>query len=234
MKLNKNYVFTHHRMQSNCPIHQAVLKNDVAALSILLKQSDNDINAKDNWDRTALGYAVDCNHVASVAMLLKHGANLHIVDGQGWRPLSLAALGGYAKCLTLLLAYDDTQINYVCNFSPKVPDAYIDKTALFFACHWGERECAEILLDAGAHITFAASEVSMQRTLIIAQENVQRYQVEEWTWQNHSHWPARAHKAIFFILVAAARFQCQLPPEIWVNCILPHIRRGDFKGCHGF
>lgn len=68
---------------------------------LLLKYGARPNCSKDGW--TPLHQAVVRNHIATVHLLLEHGAEINAVKADGLTPLHLAALNGHSQVVILLL-----------------------------------------------------------------------------------------------------------------------------------
>lgn len=84
-------------------IHEAALRGDAGILEDMASADGVDINAWDEKQIAPLGYAVACGHLASVRFLIKRGAGLAILDGQGNTMLHYAAGYGHLEVLKELL-----------------------------------------------------------------------------------------------------------------------------------
>lgn len=70
----------------------------------LLCENDADPNLRDVNRRTALMYAASGPNAHAVEILLAHGAQVNLTDGEeGWTALMFAAAEGHADIVTLLL-----------------------------------------------------------------------------------------------------------------------------------
>ena len=72
-----------------------------------------DVNATDQYGRTALMEAVYGGHTDAVEALLKLGANVNAKDDSGWTPLMEAASKSRGCALRTLLAYG-ADVNAAC------------------------------------------------------------------------------------------------------------------------
>ena len=110
--------------------------NDEREAAAALLAAGADINHKDNRGNTALMSVIECDDtdVATVALLLEHGADATIEDSLHDTPLEKAAFMGKAGVVELLLERGLGRMD----------------AALYGACRRGNLECATILLNHGA------------------------------------------------------------------------------------
>ncbi|MBM3776063.1 MAG: ankyrin repeat domain-containing protein, partial [Acidobacteria bacterium] len=81
-------------------------------------------------------------HLAMVALLLAHGADVKARNALGGTPLHDAALSGQTGAATLLLEHG-AEVN--------APDQESGATPLYLAAAWGRMGLVELLLTAGAN-----------------------------------------------------------------------------------
>ena len=91
-----------------------------------------------------LGYAAKCDDHSCCMVLLAAGADVNFVDGHGATPLCLAAKGGCPALVALFLA---------AGADPNIRGQFPRYQPLWFAIYSGRRECALMLLRAGANLT---------------------------------------------------------------------------------
>lgn len=72
------------------PLHSSAAKGLSSAVQFLLSKESLDVNALDGHKRTPLHYAIQCHATDVVKLLIDHGANIFIRDGQGATPFHLA------------------------------------------------------------------------------------------------------------------------------------------------
>ena len=77
--------------------------SDIAKL--LLTAGYNLNRSVSTTDQTVLGLAIWNNHLKMVKWLLNNGANVDIMDSQGWTPLMIAAYSRFADIVTELLKH---------------------------------------------------------------------------------------------------------------------------------
>jgi ankyrin repeat protein len=123
------------------PLMKAVDKVDLASVKRLLAEGA-DVNAQDQWGRTALGYACSTGRTTQeiVDTLLAAGADPNIADHEGVTPLYSAANVKSAEVVQALLRAG-ADPNHA---SPR------GATALMVAAAWGATDKVRVLLDAGA------------------------------------------------------------------------------------
>lgn len=81
-------------------------RNGFLDIAKLLLTAGYDLNQSiSTTDQTVLGLAVWNNHLKMVQWLLNNGANVDIVDNQGWTPLMIAAYSGFTDIVTELLKH---------------------------------------------------------------------------------------------------------------------------------
>jgi len=84
-------------------LHDAAKKGDLSKIQEFLK-SRKDVDVRDLKGVTPLGYAVACDHLSAVKMLIEAKANLDDVDSVGNSAVHFAAGYGRVKVLEHLLA----------------------------------------------------------------------------------------------------------------------------------
>jgi len=72
------------------PLLRAVDNGYVEAAAVLLSLVETDVNAKDEYDNTALHHAVSSRNLPMVSLLLEHGANPEISNREGISPFDVA------------------------------------------------------------------------------------------------------------------------------------------------
>lgn len=102
-----------------------------------------DVNSR-SAGTTALHSAVLSSQLDSVTILLTHGADMEVVNNDGWTPLHLAAITGNRDVAGLLL-------DYGADIDARGTNVLI-KSALGYACLRGHCAVAEMLLNRGAHL----------------------------------------------------------------------------------
>ncbi|NEO84388.1 MAG: ankyrin repeat domain-containing protein [Spirulina sp. SIO3F2] len=92
---------------------------------------------------TALTYAARDGHLAIAQLLIKQGANVNWIDGEGVTPLILSSFKGHVALTQLLLEH---------GADVSVRDQW-NRTALDYALRRGEEdEIAQLLKEAGAKL----------------------------------------------------------------------------------
>ena len=104
--------------------------------------ADTNVKGGDSVATPAMWAAQRC-HYYIVALLLKHGADPLVVDGQGYNILHLATIDGNVFLLVLLLHQ---------NIPIDGPDAH-GHTSLMWAAYKGYSACVDLLLRWGASVT---------------------------------------------------------------------------------
>ncbi len=85
------------------PLYDAVTRNDVSSVRAAIVAGD-DVNAPQEFGRTALHEAARSGRSYVVRLLLGSGANIDATNPSGLTPLHLAAIWGHADVAGLLLA----------------------------------------------------------------------------------------------------------------------------------
>ena len=82
----------HTNTLGHTPLHMAVMRNNIKAIELLLSQKSTPINLDQacHGGLTALHYAVACESLESIALLIARGAAVSIADNRGLTPLHLA------------------------------------------------------------------------------------------------------------------------------------------------
>ncbi len=101
-----------------------------------------DVNARDQYDETALFYASTKGHVAVVRLLLKHGADLTIKAPLGFTPIIMACSEGHEHIVELLLDHG-VDVNKVYKYRI---------TALRMAVTGNHATVVKLLLERGADV----------------------------------------------------------------------------------
>lgn len=85
-------------------LYQAIVDNDVKALSQLLERGADLHSIHGSLQRTPLHQAAELNHDKCLSVLLRHGAVTTTEDSAGDTPLHLAAWSGHVEAASTLLA----------------------------------------------------------------------------------------------------------------------------------
>jgi len=104
---NKNLTNTTPTQPSNNlgnELIDAVMAGDLRRFKSLLAEGA-DVNARDEYGRTALMEAAAFNEVDMVKMLIESGADVNAVDKYGYTALMLAAFYGFKEIVELLLEH---------------------------------------------------------------------------------------------------------------------------------
>jgi ankyrin repeat protein len=119
----------------------AASEGDSAAVQAFLEQGA-DVNARDQWERTALHYAAEKGHKEVVELLLEHGADVNARDQGGRTALQHSAEKGYEEVVELLLEHG-ADVN---------AKEYWDWTPLYSAADEGHKDIVELLITEGANV----------------------------------------------------------------------------------
>ncbi|XP_066554442.1 ankyrin repeat domain-containing protein 10-like [Amia ocellicauda] len=133
---NYNYKWT--------DIHYEASRGNVEKLRVLLLTSGKDqIDQKDYYGKTPLYWAAYKGQKSSMELLLKHGANVNSQCKHGGTPLH-AAVGLFPECALVLIQH---------GADVDLPDIW-GVTPMYLAACSGQIECIQILVQAGAKITY--------------------------------------------------------------------------------
>ena len=96
---------TQKNIMGKTPLHVACCVQSVDCCKLLLQKPEVDINAQDLIGRTPLHYAVinSASDTKIVELLLRHGAQLNILDKTGHSALHVAALYEQSECVEALI-----------------------------------------------------------------------------------------------------------------------------------
>jgi ankyrin repeat protein len=144
----------------NLELAQAAIRGDVEAVRSALDRGAN-IDAIDfhEFRGTALEKAASKGHRDVVELLLARGATIRIVQGTGLYATHLAAVGGHAEILRMLVE----------RAAPEDPDAAF-ASALVAAASLGHGDIATYLLDVGVHVDATPPRPQMATALEAAAE----------------------------------------------------------------
>ena len=110
----------------------------VETLNNIIEQNNNDVNARDEYDRTLLHYAVQNGSIDCVKLLLAVKAiNVSIMDHKGKTPLHCAVERSDVESLKLLLAFKYINVNL---------KDILGKTPLHYAVDRSDIDCIKLLL----------------------------------------------------------------------------------------
>ncbi|KAJ8664712.1 hypothetical protein QAD02_006374 [Eretmocerus hayati] len=91
------------------PLHEASTNSNIEILNFLLSTGYFDVNQRDNITRTALGIAVNCKNLGAVKLLIKSGAEVNLVDGDGMNSLHCVKYDENSeittRCIEILLKH---------------------------------------------------------------------------------------------------------------------------------
>ncbi|MBN3279763.1 ANR10 protein, partial [Polyodon spathula] len=133
---NYNYKWT--------DIHYEASRGNVDKLrSLLLTSSKEQIDQKDYYGKTPLYWAAYKGQKLCMELLLHYGADVNSQCKHGGTPLH-AAIGLFPECVLLLIQHGaDTDL----------PDTW-GVTPMYLAACSGQSECIQLLVQAGARITY--------------------------------------------------------------------------------
>jgi len=84
-------------------LHGYAMRDDIAAMSAFLQTEEGlDIDARDEYGYTALHLAVDRGNVATLELLLEHGADKTLKDTDGYTAADLATIAQRPDIVALL------------------------------------------------------------------------------------------------------------------------------------
>ena len=121
-------------------VFAAVVQNDIPALEAAIKQTDN-IDARDNYHRTALHVAAFFGNHEAMRLLVKAGADPNALEHDRYDMVTITAVANDLETMKLALQLG--------NRADLVTSRY-DGTALIAAAHLGHAEVVKTLIDAGA------------------------------------------------------------------------------------
>jgi len=139
---------------SKPPLHWAAENGRAAAVQLLLKRADVDVNSRRMTHLTPLSLAVKNGHEAIVKLLLSSGAEANLGDGGHYpkTPLLYAIAGGNEDIVRLLLdAGADTELRDHEQYDR-------GDTPLLLAAREGHTAAVQLLLDKGAYVEAADRE----------------------------------------------------------------------------
>ena len=122
------------------PLHAAAHKGDLAQLDKLIA-AKLDLNARDNYGRTALHVATFARQREAIRALVKASAKLELLENDRYDAVTIAAVADDEDTLRLLLAL---------GASAKLTTSRYDGTALIAAAHLGHDGVVRQLVAAGA------------------------------------------------------------------------------------
>lgn len=91
--------------QNEKDLRDAIFRGNNARILELLTATDVDVNAKNNYNSTALFCAVDMRNVEATQWLLKHNADPNLCNFYRWTPLHLACEHNSKAMVSLLLEH---------------------------------------------------------------------------------------------------------------------------------
>ncbi|KAJ6789895.1 hypothetical protein PWT90_03409 [Aphanocladium album] len=140
-------------------IHLAADNGWDDVLESLLCGNEDLINLKMSPDgQTPLGRAATSGRKKAVEMLIRHQANVNLVDGKGDYPLLLAASYGHASVIPILLAHGaEPNCHDALGFGP-----------LHYAADVGNAEIATAILEKNANPLYAGPEDKKKSPLFVA------------------------------------------------------------------
>ena len=72
------------------PLLRAVDNGYEKAAALLLSLPETDVNARDEYDNTALHHAVSAGNIDMINLLMKHNADVHLANREGVSPLAMS------------------------------------------------------------------------------------------------------------------------------------------------
>ena len=103
-----------HKTYGNTALHEALIKNHVDVVRLLMEHGETDPNPQNTYGNTALHEALIKNHVDVVRLLMEHGEtdpNIHYKPGEGYTTLHHAAHGNRVEVVRLLMEHGETDPN---------------------------------------------------------------------------------------------------------------------------
>ncbi len=88
----------------NCPLHEAILRDDEDAAVALLAHKETDIESRNAKGCTPLHLASELDQMASMDALLRRGASVDVYDKRNESPLDKAARAGNVSAVEWILA----------------------------------------------------------------------------------------------------------------------------------
>ncbi|CAG8550067.1 7734_t:CDS:2 [Paraglomus occultum] len=123
--------------ERSTPLIVAASKGYAGVCRLLLDHGRANVNHQNSAQRTALALAAYGGHYAVVEILLSRGADVNIIDQEGWTALMLAAFGGWPEICYLLLE----------NNADKHISTKNGKNAVSVALDAGRKEAALLIND---------------------------------------------------------------------------------------
>ncbi|KAK7224597.1 hypothetical protein V2G26_012600 [Clonostachys chloroleuca] len=135
--------------QGRSALNLACLQGNRKVVTALMGgEADSLVNARGRRGETLLFEAVYSYDKDMVQMLLEMGADVSIIDDEGWGPLAIAAIVGYDEILSLMLTRGADLANSAVNTGK-------ERRLLSVAVQGGYLEIVGILLHSGADISAA-------------------------------------------------------------------------------
>ena len=126
---------------NNTPLMQAVMHEDLAEAQKLV--AEGDVNARNNFNWTALTHAARTGNTELITLLLDRGADINAQDESGATPLIRASTRGHTDAVKLLLAR---------GAAVNLPDRS-QSTALHWAAIRDHIDIVQALIAAGADLS---------------------------------------------------------------------------------
>ncbi|KAH0630340.1 hypothetical protein JD844_013279 [Phrynosoma platyrhinos] len=140
-------------------LHYEASRGNVEKLKQLLVTSDRElVDRKDYYGKTPLYWAAYKGQRHTVELLLKHGANVNTCCKHGGTPLH-AAVGLFPDC-TLLLIQHGADVNLQDNWGV---------TPMYLAACSGQTECIQLLVEAGAYISYRNKRTGVPPKRLVSQ-----------------------------------------------------------------
>ena len=143
------------------PLHLASLFGYTEVANVLIEKG-TDINAVDNFGKTALHLGLEKSHYPIAKILIENGADLNVKDKDGQTPLFWAVQNGYLEIIHLLIEKGaDPNMGVSWPIKGKSEDKYgniydyttsFNSTVLHSASTKGYTEIVQLLIEKGADV----------------------------------------------------------------------------------
>jgi len=129
-------------------IHEAAQKGDIEKVQALLKQNPAFVDARDEFDRTPLHWAVRGVHFELMRLLIEKGADVNAKDNARITPLHSVASRGHEQAAELLIVKG----------ADLTAEDVTGNTPLSYSVSGGHKEVVKLLLDHGVEIPLQGEE----------------------------------------------------------------------------
>jgi len=129
-------------------IHEAAQKGDVDKVQALLQQNSALVDARDEFDRTPLHWAVRGVHFELMQLLIEKGADINAKDNARITPLHSVASRGHKQAAELLIEKG----------ADLTAEDATGNTPLSYSVSGGHKEVVKLLLDHGVKIPMQGEE----------------------------------------------------------------------------